>query len=74
MKNQAHKSIRLSNHKPLSAQVFVICCTLWFSETLVMHHFPCPQELNGVAHIRIVAYAQNVVIRRARFLLCRGWV
>ena len=74
MKNQAHKSIRLSNHKPLSAQVFVICCTLWFSETLVMHDFPRAEEFDGIADIGVIAHAKDVVVGGTRFLFCGGSV
>ena len=41
-----------------------------FAEPLVMHNFPLPQELNGVAHVGVVCKAQNIVVRSACLLLC----
>ena len=49
---------------------FVIGCMLWFSETLIMHDFPCAEEFDGVAHVGVVAHAEDIVVGGAGFLLC----
>lgn len=36
-----------------------------------MHNLPLAQELDDVAHVGVVSVAQDVVVRRAGFLLCR---
>lgn len=40
-----------------------------FAKPLEMHDLPFPQELDRVAHVRVVDQAQQVVIRRACLLL-----
>ena len=45
-----------------------------FAEPLVMHDLSGAQEFHYVAHIRIVAQAQDVVVGDARFLLCCTFV
>ena len=46
-----------------------------FAEALVVHHFPRPQELDGVPHVRVVGVAQDVVVGEAGFLLrCQVFV
>lgn len=47
---------------------FVIGCMLWFTETLVVNDFPRAEKFDGVADIRIVAEAEDIVIGRAGFL------
>lgn len=41
------------------------------TEALIMDYFPLPQELYDVVYVWIVAEPQDVVIGRARLLLCR---
>ena len=41
-----------------------------FTETLEVHDLARTQELDDVAHVRIVGKAQDIVVRHARFLLC----
>ena len=41
-----------------------------FAETLEVHDLARTQELDDVAHVRIVGKAQDIVVRHARFLLC----
>ena len=40
------------------------------TEALIMDYFPLPQELYDVVYVWIVAEPQDVVIGRARLLLC----
>ena len=40
-----------------------------FTEPLIMHKLPCAEELDRVAHVGIVAHAENVVVGRAGLLL-----
>lgn len=40
------------------------------AEALEMHDFACTQELDRFAYIRVIDQAQQIVIRRARLLLC----
>ena len=41
------------------------------AEALEVNNLPLAQEANRVRYVRVVAVAQNVVVRRARLLLCR---
>ena len=41
------------------------------TEALIMDYFPLPQELYDVVYVRIIAEPQDIVIGRARLLLCR---
>lgn len=41
------------------------------TEALIMDYFPLPQELYDVVYVWIVAEPQDIVIGRARLLLCR---
>ena len=43
-----------------------------FAETLEMHDFPLPQELDHIVHIRIIGEPQNVVVSDSRFLFWHG--
>ena len=45
-----------------------------FAEALVMDDFALPQELDGLADIGIVDQPQDVVVGRARLLLCCTFV
>ena len=49
-------------------------CTLRFSEALEVHDLPGPEELDGVADVRIVGKAENVVVGNAGLLLCCAFV
>ena len=40
------------------------------TEALIMHKLALAQKFDGLAHVGIVAKAQDVVIGRARLLLC----
>ena len=39
-----------------------------FTEALVMHDLSLPQEFDRVAHVRVVAHPEDVVVGRAGFL------
>ena len=41
-----------------------------FTETLEVNHLAFPEELDGLAHVRFLDQAQNVLIGGAGFLLC----
>lgn len=47
----------------------VSSCTLRFAEALEMDDLPCPQELDGVIYIRVIAEPQDVIISQASLLL-----
>ena len=40
------------------------------TEALEVHDLPGPEELDGVADVRVVGKAENVVVGNAGFLLC----
>ena len=40
------------------------------AKALIVHDLALTQELQGVAHVRVVNQTQEVVIGHARFLLC----
>ena len=43
------------------------------AEALEVHHFPGPQELDDVVHVRVVAEPQDVIVGGAGLLLrCDG--
>ena len=44
------------------------------AKPLVMHDFPLAQKADRVAHVVVVAEAQDVVVRRAGFLLWGDWI
>ena len=44
------------------------------AEALVVHHLALTQEADRVLHVIVVRQTQDVVIRRARLLLCKGFV
>ena len=58
--------------------VFLVQTVLYKAETLTealeMHDLARPQELDDVAHVRIVRKTQDVVIRHASLLLCCNFV
>ena len=45
-----------------------------FAEALVVHHLPLAQEADDVVDVRVVGQAQDVVVGRARLLLCRDLI
>ena len=48
----------------------VSSCTLRFAKALEMHDFPGPEELDGIADIRVIGKAENIVVGNASLLLC----
>ena len=58
----------------VAIDVLVIGTFLHFSQALakalIVDDLALAQKLNGIAHVRIVAKAQNVVVGHARLLLC----
>lgn len=52
----------------------VLCDSDCFTETLIVCQFPLPQELNGIANIRVINQTQNIIIGNPRFLLCCNFV
>ena len=41
-----------------------------FAETLEVYDFALPEELDGLAHIRLLDQAEDVVVGASCFLLC----
>ena len=46
--------------------IFPVC----FTKTLEVNHLAFPEELDGLAHVRFLDQAENVLIGGAGFLLC----